>query len=83
MHHPLAVESLSKLDDPVRRQIVERLKILEIQPKKGKRLRIGRFHSLRLGDFRAIYEIWGDQRMVVVLLIDRRKNVYEELDRLY
>jgi mRNA-degrading endonuclease RelE of RelBE toxin-antitoxin system len=55
--HPEAVESVGKLDDTVRRQLVKRLKILETQPTKGKRLRIGRFHSLRLGDFRVIYEI--------------------------
>jgi mRNA interferase RelE/StbE len=82
MLHPSAVESLGKLDDTVRR-LVKRLETLETRPKKGKRLRLSRFYNLRIGDFRAIYEVWEDQKIVVILLIDHRKNVYEELDRLY
>ena len=83
MLHPSAVESLGKFDDPQRKQLVKRLEMLETQPTKGKRLKLGRFYCLRIGDFRAIYEIWEGQRMVVILLIDRRKNVYEEFDPLF
>ena len=80
MLHPSAVESLGKLDEPVRKQIVKRLRISVNQPKKGKRLKIGMFYSLRLGNFRAVYEIWQEQRKVVILLIDHRDNVYEVFD---
>jgi mRNA-degrading endonuclease RelE of RelBE toxin-antitoxin system len=79
--HPRAKDSLEKLDHPMRKRVIDQLSRLRGSPEQGKRLKMGGFYSLRIGDYRGIYEIWRDRRTVVILLIDHRHNVYEDLDR--
>jgi len=79
--HPKAKDSLEKLDHPTRKRVMHQLHRLRGSPEEGKRLKMGGFYSLRIGDYRAIYEIWHDRRTAVILLIDHRRNVYEELNR--
>jgi len=79
--HPKARQSRERLREAQRKRIVNRLKELETDPKKGKLLKLGRFYSLRIGDYRAIYEVWEDQGKVVVLHIGHRRGVYDEFIR--
>ena len=37
------------------------------------------FHRIRVGDYRIIYEIYGDILLIVVLKIGHRKEVYRRL----
>ncbi len=41
-----------------------------------------RFWKIRVGDYRAIYEIEGSEHQVIVLFVGHRKNVYDEFFRL-
>jgi mRNA-degrading endonuclease RelE of RelBE toxin-antitoxin system len=56
---------------------------LRSTPQLGKRLRYFNFWSLRVGDYRVIYEIWKKERQIVVLFIGHRKHVYEDLGKLF
>ncbi len=49
----------------------------------GKHLKYSNFWSLRIGDYRAIYEIDRERNRVIVLFIGHRKDVYEDLSKLF
>ncbi|MBS7646304.1 MAG: type II toxin-antitoxin system RelE/ParE family toxin [Candidatus Bathyarchaeia archaeon] len=81
--HPKAVKELSRLDEAVRNRVVEALKRLEVNPEKaGKRLKPSAFWSLRVGDYRAIYEIDKNNSKVIVLFVGYRSKVYEDLTKM-
>lgn len=80
--HPKANKFLKKSDEKLRNRIKDKLKELETKPEKGKRLSGSDFLSLRIGDYRAIYEIDQGKEKVVVLFIGHRKNVYDDFSKL-
>jgi mRNA interferase RelE/StbE len=81
--HPKAVSALKKLDRPTAREIKKKLADLKTNPNSGKRLKYSDFLSLRVGDYRAIYEIDRKEKRIIVLYIGHRKNVYEDFSRMF
>jgi mRNA interferase RelE/StbE len=82
--HPKAVEALEKIEEQTRLMITEKLKELRNRPERvGKRLKYSEFRSLRLGDYRAIYEINRDKNQVVILFIGHRKKVYDDFSKMF
>jgi len=77
--HPKAAE-LKNLNSSLRVIIKKCLRELEESPEeKGQRLRYSSFYRLRIGDYRAIYEINQEERTVIVLFIGHRRTVYDNL----
>jgi len=73
--HPKAAKALKKIENSVRLRIVERLRELRNRPERvGKRLKYSDFWSLRVGDYRVIYEVDRGKDQVVVLFIGHRKT---------
>jgi len=73
--HPKAAQSIDK--------IKERLAELKEDPeKKGGRLRHTEFWRLRIGDYRAIYEIKREKGQVIVLYVGHRRDVYDDFSRI-
>jgi len=82
--HPKAAKELAKIEKPIRLRIVERLRELRDKPDRvGKRLRYSDFWSLRVGDYRAIYEIDRSKNRVAVLFIGHRKKVYDDFTKMF
>lgn len=82
--HPRAARELESLDEPLKTRIKERLSELKNNPENiGKRLTQSDYWSLRIGDYRAIYEILLEKRQVVVLYIGHRKNVYDDFSKIF
>ena len=82
--HPKAVEALEKIEEQTRLRITEKLRELRNRPERvGKRLKYSEFWSLRLGDYRAIYEINRDKNQVVILFIGPRKKVYDDFSKMF
>ena len=80
--HPKAAKALSKIEEKTR--ITEKLKQLKISPEKaGKRLKHSEYYSLRIGDYRAIYEINTNKKQVIILHIGHRKNVYDDFTKIF
>ena len=73
--HPKAADFLKKLDEKKREEIKKKLEALKERPEAGKHLKS--FWSLRIGDYRAIYEIGRERNRVIVLFIGHRKDVYD------
>ena len=81
--HPRAAKFLEKSNKRVGLEIQRKLELLGDRPELGKRLRYSNFWSLRVGDYRVIYEIWRGEKKVVVLFIGHRKRVYEDFSKLF
>ena len=80
--HPKAAEFLKNLNSSLRIMIKNRLKELEESPEeKGQRLRYSSFYRLRIRDYRAIYEIIKEGK-VIVLFIGHRRTVYDDFSRI-
>jgi mRNA interferase RelE/StbE len=80
--HLKAFKALSKNEEKTR--ITEKLKQLKTCPEKaGKRLKHSEYYSLRIGDYRAIYEINTNKKQVIILYIGHRKNVYDDFSKIF
>jgi len=81
--HPKAAKELEKIDNPIKSRLTERLRELKDNPETiGKLLKPSSFWSLRIGDYRAIYERDRAKKQVIVLFIGHRKKVYDDFSKL-
>ena len=81
--HQKAAKELEKLEENLRTRIKERLRELQNNPELiGKPLKPSDFWSLRIGDYRAIYEIDRAKKQVIVLFIGHRKKVYVDFSKM-
>jgi len=82
--HTKAVKELQTLGETEKTRIRERLKELMNEPEKmGKRIKHSNYWSLRIGDFRAIYEINYEKKQIIILFVGHRKNVYDDFTKLF
>ncbi|MEM3581439.1 MAG: type II toxin-antitoxin system RelE/ParE family toxin, partial [Candidatus Bathyarchaeia archaeon] len=81
--HPKAAKELEKVDGEIIARIVERLKELKDNPEIEKILKYSNFLSLRVGDYRIIYEIDRTKKQVIILFIGHRSNVYDDFSKLF
>ena len=79
--HPKANTAIKKLDPSIKKRIKQKLKELEQRPNRGEHLKYSAFWKLRIGDYRAIYEIIESEKKILVIFIGNRKNVYDKLER--
>lgn len=79
---PKAAKSLKKLQRSIGTRVAESLKQLEQTPEAGEQLKPSRFWKVRVGDYRAIYEIDRSSNRIIVLFIGHRKNVYDDFSKL-
>ena len=70
---------LKKLDKSVRDRILKKVFQLEKYPELGKHLIAIDLWSLRIGKYRVLYTIKKNQLQVLVLTVDHRGKVYEDL----
>jgi len=82
--HPKADKALEKIETSIRSRIIEELRELRNHPERvGKRLKYSDFWSLRVGDYRVIYEVDRSKNQVVVLFIGHRKKVYDDFSKMF
>ena len=80
--HPKATKTLTKTQEKAR--ITDKLKQLKTDPQKaGQRLKPTEYYLIRIGDYRAIYEIDQNKKQVIILYIGHRKNVYDDFSKLF
>ena len=80
--HPKAAKELQGLDEPSRSRVKDSLRELRTAPTQvGKLLKGSKYWSLRVGDYRAIYQISEDEGKIVVLFIGHRSDVYDDFSR--
>lgn len=74
-----AEKFLKKLDKPEQIRIRNKLKELENNPQLGIPLvgNLAGLWKLRIGDYRAIYQIRNQELIILILKIGHRKNIYD------
>jgi len=75
-----AARELERLDKPIARRIVERINWLaanldDIRPEPYKGDLAG-LYKLRIGDYRVVYEILYDEKMIVIHQVGHRGEIY-------
>ena len=70
---------LKKLEEQEQTRIIKKLKQLKENPELGKPLtgKLSGLWSLRVGKYRALYQIRNKELLIIVLDIGHRKNVYD------
>lgn len=73
-----AEDYLKKLDKENQKRIAKKIGSLIENPELGKPLtaNLAGLWSLRIGDYRVLYEIKNNELMILVIKIGHRKNVY-------
>lgn len=74
-----AEDYLKKLDKNICERISKKIGLLKENPELGKPLtaNLAGLWSLRIGDYRALYQIKNNELIILVLKMGRRKNVYD------
>jgi len=80
--HPKANEFMKNAKKELSMRIKEKLRTLAVNPKAGLKLKYSDYWRLRIGEFRAIYEIDHANIKVIILFIGHRKDVYDDFSRL-
>ena len=81
--HPKAAKELQKIEKQIRTRIIESSKQLRENPDKlGKPLKQSDYWSLRVGDYRVIYEINQNKKQVIILFIGHRSKVYDDFSKM-
>ena len=81
--HPKAAKALKKIEEQTRSRLTKKIRDLRNSPERtGKRLKYSDFWSLRVDDYRAIYEINRDKNQVIILYIGHRKKVYDDFSKI-
>ncbi len=81
--HPRAKAYLEDLSQEVGKRIRKKLEELKKYPERGNHLKYSAFWSLRIGDYRIIYEVNKKEQKIVILFIGHRKNVYDDFSKLF
>ncbi|MEK6855728.1 MAG: type II toxin-antitoxin system RelE/ParE family toxin [Nanoarchaeota archaeon] len=70
---------IKKCDKSTGNRILDKIELLSENPRLGKPLTatLAGFWSLRIGDYRTIYQIKDNELIVLVIKIGHRKNVYD------
>ena len=79
--HPKAASALKRLDKEAKERILKKITKLKENKLLGKPLKYCTFRSLRVGDYRTIYEIVKDR--IIILFIEHRKHVYDDFNKLF
>jgi mRNA interferase RelE/StbE len=81
--HPKAAKELQKIEKQIRTRIIESAKQLRENPDKlGKPLKQSDYWSLRVGDYRVIYEINQNKKQVIILFTGHRSKVYDDFSKM-
>lgn len=81
--HPKAAKELKKTEKSVQDRIIKSARNLREKPTSaGKPLSHTGFWSMRIGDYRAIYQIEQDKKQVIILFIGHRSQVYDDFSKM-
>ena len=77
-----ALQNIEKLENSIARRIVKKVEELSENPfsKDIKRLKGSNDFRLRVGDYRIIYEIRDLDKIISILAIGHRKDIYQRIE---
>ena len=76
---PKALKQLKKLPKEIIERILKKIALIKDTPKSFmKKLESKNIWSLRVGDYRVLIDIYEDQKIIEIIKIGHRKEVYED-----
>lgn len=74
-------KEVERLHPNVRERVMEALEVLPDEPysENSKQLKGYAIYAVRVGDYRILYTVDDDERMILVLRIRHRREVYRDL----
>jgi mRNA interferase RelE/StbE len=74
-----AEKEFLKLPETAKKRVREKILLLENNPRPfgSKKLRGTEYYRIRIGDFRVIYSIHDNNKIVKILSVAHRKDVYK------
>lgn len=78
-----AKDEYDSLDKTIQERIKEKISELEEFPERGVHLIHSNFWKLRVGDYRVIYEINTADKLVIILYMGHRRNVYDKFSKMF
>jgi mRNA interferase RelE/StbE len=79
--HPKANKTLESYEKQLQNRIKRKIRTLKDSPQSGKSLEGTLFFSVRIGDYRVIYEIKTNDQQIIILFIGHRSAVYDKFLR--
>ena len=79
--HPKADKTLRSYEEQLQNRLKQKIRTLRDLPSSGKPLEGTRFFSLRVGDYRVVYEIKNESFHIIILFIGHRSVVYDKFLR--
>lgn len=80
---PRVAKALKRMNQALRKRITSTLEELKESPEtKGERLHPSDYWKIRVGNYRAIYQIENSNKSVIVLFVGHRSKVYDDFERL-
>jgi len=77
---PKALKQLKKLPKDITERILKKVILIKDTPQSFmKKLESKNIWSLRIGDYRALIDIQEDKRLIEVIKVGHRKDVYDEI----
>jgi mRNA interferase RelE/StbE len=75
---PAARRTLSKLPQPVRARLVQRMETLATNPRPVGAVKLAGHNAyrVRVGDYRIIYSIIDDRLLILIVDVGHRRDVY-------
>ena len=70
--HTKSNDFLKNTNENLKGRIKTKLKELSVNPEKGKKLKYSDFWRIRIGEYRAIYEINKNEKQVIILYLGHR-----------
>ncbi len=72
-----AVKELEKLPNNIINNILSRVSVLKEDPFHKKLIGSDSSYRLRVSDYRVIYEVITDEKLIIIYRVRHRKNVYK------
>ena len=78
---PQSIKQLEKIDSTIQSRIIKKLRWLEINIKNVTPLsltgNLSDFYKLRIGDYRVIYTLNHEEKIITIHEIGHRREIYE------
>ena len=77
-----AISELASLDKPIANRIIRKIKWLaenfdNIYPEELK-AQLSGFYKLRVGNYRVIYEVFQNEKVIIIHFIGHRREIYKQ-----
>ncbi len=75
-----AEKFLDKCDKELRDRVLDKIKLLQNEPVPHKAVRVKGEENqfrIRIGDYRALYDIYWKENRILVIKVDKRGRVYD------